>query len=86
MCVLVAGMIFVSNGFAVGSVGYQLLTWAVTVVIAASTSLFIALVLLEVYRAVRYHKQHLASRSAEVERLERALRGGRRLVLSSNGA
>ena len=78
MCILMAGMVFVSNGFPPGTSGYSVLTWGVAVVIVASTGLFAALVASEVYRAVRYHKQHLASRNAELERLERAVRGGRR--------
>ena len=79
MCVLMAGMVFVSNGFHKGSFGFGVVTWAIVFLIVGATALFVTLVLLEVYRSIVYHKLHLAARSAEVERAERLLRAGRKL-------
>ena len=44
MLVLMAGMVFISGGFSVGSVGYSVLTWVVTVIVVLSTCCFLALV------------------------------------------
>ena len=35
--ILVAGMVFISNGFADGTVGYAVLTWSITVIIIVGT-------------------------------------------------
>ena len=77
MCVLMAGMVFVSNGFQAGSFGYSVITWGVAVLLIGSSSMFVMLVTLEVYRSIRYHKLHLAARAAEVDRVERMLRASR---------
>ena len=73
MLVLMAGMVFISGGFSVGSVGYSVLTWVVTVIVVLSTCCFLALVVLEVYKSIAHHKRHLAERAAEADRLEQAM-------------
>ena len=73
--VLVAGMVFVSDGFAQGTVGYSLLTSAIALLVIGSTATFTVFVALEVYRSLRYAKLHVQSRNAEAERVERAFTG-----------
>ena len=62
MLVLMAGMVFISGGFAAGSVGYTVLTWVVAVVIVLSTCGFVALVVFEVYKSIAHHKREVAHR------------------------
>ena len=78
MCVLMAGMVFVSDGFGSGSVGYGMLTWGVALLIVCAVTMFATLVVVEVYRSIRYHSVHVAARKAEVERAEQLLRPGRK--------
>ena len=72
MLVLMAGMVFISGGFAAGSAGYTVLTWVVAAVIVLSTCGFVALVVFEVYKSIAHHKRHLAERVAEADRLRRS--------------
>ena len=62
--ILTAGMIFTSKGFGPGSTGYNL-SVAVTATgsaIIVSTSVFLALLVFEVYRSVKYAAIHDVAR------------------------
>ena len=81
-----AGMVFVSNGFHPGTTGYGILTAGVAVIVVVSTSTFTLLVLFEVYRSLRYAKQHEAARRAEAGRIEAAyLQRRRRPTRTASG-
>ena len=84
--ILMAGMVFISNGFPVGTSGYSLLTGVVATLVIVSTTTFTAFVLFEVYRSVRYAKQHEEARKAEAERIERMYRGRHSGGGSSSGS
>ena len=84
MLILLAGMVFISNGFGVGSIGYNVLTWCVASVIGGATVTFVGLVVVEVYRSIRHSKQHVADRAREADALEQAMKV-RRLAPSTTG-
>ena len=84
MLILLAGMVFISNGFGVGSIGYNVLTWCVASVIGGATVTFVGLVVVEVYRSIRHSKQHVADRAREAEALEQAMKV-RRMTSSTSG-
>ena len=59
-------MVFVSNGFAVGSFGYDAMTLITGLTILACVASFVVLLVFEVYRAVKYAAVHDLAREAEV--------------------
>ena len=71
--VLVAGMMFLSGGFAPQSTGSTVLAWFVAAVVIGSTAWFVTLVVVEVVQSIANHQRHLAERQAEAERLEAAM-------------
>ena len=86
MLILLAGIVFVSDGFAVGSLGYNILTWVIAVVIGSATAAFASLVVVEVYRSIRYHHVHVADRKREADTVERAMKVQRRKARKSSTA
>ena len=71
--ILMAGMVFVSNGFAPDSTGYAILTYTIAVLMIVSTSSFAALLVFEGYRSIRYTFLRKAAREAEVASIESRL-------------
>ena len=78
VCVLTAGMVFVSHGFAPTSVGFAVMTWLVAALVLAATAAFLAFVAFEVYRSVRHANLHALTRQAEADAMERSLKQARR--------
>lgn len=74
MLVLLAGMVFNSNAFGSGSVGYIVLTIAVCAIIIGTVLSFTLLIIFEVYRAIRFADVHAAARSLESASIEYRLR------------
>ena len=72
--ILIAGMVFTSNGFDVGSVGYGVMTAVTATVILVCVAAFAGLLSFEIYRAVVLAVVHDMARVAEVEAIERSLR------------
>ena len=60
--ILTAGMIFTSKGFGPGSTGYNLSVAVTASAIIVSTSVFLALLVFEVYRSVKYAAIHDVAR------------------------
>ena len=52
---------------------YDTLTALVSIVVIVSLALFLAFVMFEVFRSIRYAKLHEKSRTAEADRVEREL-------------
>lgn len=65
MLVLLGGMVFNSTAFSKGSVGYVFMTVVVVIIIIGTVLSFVALILFEVYRAIRYANVHAAAREME---------------------
>lgn len=65
MFILLGGMVFSSAAFKRGSVAYVILTVLVTAMIVISTSVFVYLLVFEVFRAIRYSSLHRAAAEAE---------------------
>jgi hypothetical protein len=61
-----AGLVFLSDGFKRGSVGYDLMTISVALIVLLSTATFLSFVVFEVFRSIRFAQLHRESRDAEV--------------------
>ena len=64
--ILMAGLVFLSGGFKRGSVGYDLMTVSVALIVLLSTATFLSFVVFEVFRSIRFARLHRESRDAEV--------------------
>jgi hypothetical protein len=76
--ILTAGMVFSSDGFHPGSVGYNLLSAVVAATIVGATAWFVLLLGCEIGRSIVFAAAHALQRRTEEEALEVALRGNRR--------
>ncbi len=76
--ILVAGMVFTSGGFAPGTTGYNLLSFAVALTIIVATLAFMVLLGFEIYRSVKLSEAHALARRVEEEAVEQALLSRRR--------
>ena len=72
-----AGLVFTSGGFVVGSTGYSLLTATTVLIVVTTTCAFAALLLFEVYRSLRLSLVYNLARERELDAVERSLRRGR---------
>ncbi len=84
--ILISGMVFVSQGFAIGSDGYSAVTACVATVIVVSTSSFVVFVAFEVYRAVKFAALHERTRELELQRIEQSIHNGRHTKRRKGGA
>ena len=72
-CLCEAGLVFTSNGFQPGSIGYTALTAVTVAIITSTTAAFATLLAFEVYRSLKFAALHEAARQVEVENAEQAL-------------
>jgi hypothetical protein len=78
MFVLLSGMVFNSTAFAPGGVLYIVMTVIVCGIIICTVIAFVALIVFEVYRAIRYSNLHAVARSMESAAIElRVLNAGK---------
>ena len=68
--VLMAGMVYLSDGFSVGSPEYDSLTWIVSSLVVIAILVFLFFVSFEVFRAIKFAQVHQRARLAEMHRLE----------------
>ena len=65
-----AGMVYLSDGFSVGSPEYNSLTWMVSSLVVIAILIFLSFVSFEVFRAIKFAQVHQRARLAEMHRLE----------------
>jgi hypothetical protein len=76
LLVLIAGMVFQSNGFPEGTPGYHIVSALVALIIIFATLSFILLLGVELYKSFRDAELHAALRASEAASVEAALRQG----------
>ena len=82
------GMVFTSQGFPAGSVGYGVLTAVAVLIILVSTAVFMCLLVFEVYRSLKFSALNDAARQLEVDQIEESMKLRRRSTMTgtqSNG-
>ena len=80
--ILMLGMVFTSQGFPAGSVGYDILTAVAVVIIVLSTAVFMSLLAFEVYRSLKFSALNDAARQLEVDQIEESLKLRRRSTMT----
>ena len=73
-----AGLVFSSGTFVRGSTPFTLFTVITSAIILVATMTFLALLVFEVYRSVKFAVMHEMARQLEIERLEKSLTTQRR--------
>ena len=84
--ILILGMVFTSQGFPAGSVGYDILTAIAIIIITTSSGVFASLLVFEVYRSLKFSALNDMARQLEVDMVEQAMAQSRRRDSANGGA